>query len=343
MEPRIRSAFLASMADIKNRAQMSKLRDALRSQDINAAIQALNIDAAAMANMQSLIIETYAKTGHLTVNSNTWVYPDGTRAVARWDMLLPRAEQYVRNVGGVLIQGIADDTRQIARDTIADGYAFSRSRDRIARDLVGRIGANGKRQGGVIGLDEQSKIWVQGGYVTRNGVRQWQDGLRQKLEVAPSRALSMKLNARDKQFIRRLGDGPMTQSQIDGMLRRYENNLLMVRGRRVARTETQDAIEAGRYEAWRQGLEKTGIPDRFVSKTWQHTGRAVMDRVDHMAFSGTTVNGLETPFVLPSGAMMKHSHDASLGAGGRDIVSCECRTKYSLDKGALRTWYATQS
>ena len=343
MEPRIRSAFINGMSDIKNRAQMGRLRDALRDQDITAAVDALNIDSAALADVQARIVEVYGKTGAATIQNGTWVYPDGTRAVVRWDALSPRAEEYARTVGSELIQGITNETRDIARETIADGYAFGRGTDRIARDLVGRIGANGRRQGGVIGLDGPSKIYTNGGYVTKNGVTVWQNGLRQYLETDPSRALSMKLNARDKQFIRRLlKDGrTMTQAQIDGMVRRYQNNLLMVRGRRIARTETQNAIEAGRYEAWKQGLEKAGIPERFVTRTWKHTGRAVMDRPDHMAFSGTSVRGLTTPFVLPSGASMLHPNDTSLGAGGRDVINCMCRAEYKVDKAGLRAWHAS--
>lgn len=328
MEPRIRASFLASMRDIKDRAQMGKLRDALRSGDIESAINSLNIEPAALADMQSLIVETYGRSGQATITNGTWVYPDGTKSVVRWNALSPRAEEYARFVGSDLIQGISDDTRQSARETIADGYAFNRSPDRIARDLVGRIGKNGKRQGGIIGLDRPSIKWV--------------GNLRDKLETDPKRALNMKLNERDKAFIRRLKK-PMTQSQIDGMLRRYENNLLMVRGRRIARTEAQNAIEAGRYEAWRQGLEKTGVPERFVTRTWKHTGRAVMDRPDHMAFSGTQVSGLNIPFVLPSGAAMLHSHDASYGAGADDIINCECRTDYRIDRRALREWHASQA
>jgi len=339
MEPKIRSAFTKGMTDIKDRAQMGRLRDALRDNDIALAIDSLIIDPAAMSDLQARIVETYGKTGEKTISGQTWRYPDGTRAVVRWNMLSPQAEEYARNVSGQLIQGINDDTIQAARDTIADGYALGRPTDRIARDLVGRIGPNGRRQGGVVGLDQQSKVWVHGGYVTRNGVTVWQDGLRQHLETDPTRALRMKLNARDKAFIRRLGDKRLTQAQIDNIVRRYENNLLMVRGRRIARTETRNAIESAKYEAWRQGLEKTGIPEEFLVRTWVHTGRAMFDRPWHQSFSGTSVRGLNVPFVLSSGAALLHPHDTSYGAGAREVIQCECRCDYEVDRKGLKEWY----
>lgn len=326
MEPRIRAAFLSGMQDIKDRAQMGRLRDALRSNDIEAAINALNIDAAALTDLQARIVETYGKSGAETISNGVWRYPDGTRAVVRWNSLSPRAEEYARKIGSALITNINNDTIHAARDTIADGYAFGRRADRIALDLVGRIGSNGKRQGGVIGLDTQSARWV--------------NNLRRKLETDPKSALNMKLTARDKAFIRRTET--LTQSQIDNILRRYENNLLLVRGRRIALTETANAVEAGKYEAWRQGLEKTGVPERFITKTWIHTGRAMDDRLDHVAFSGREVQGLDAVFSLPSGAQMRFPHDASLGAVGADIINCRCRCDYTLDRAGLRRWRESQ-
>lgn len=331
MEPRVRRSFITAMGDIKDRAQLSRLRDALRDRDINAAIQSLNIDPAGMADMRALVLETYAKSGQQTIQTGTWRFPNGQKAVVRWNSLSPRAEAYARGLSSTLVQGITDETISVVRETIADGYAFNRSTDRIARDLVGRIGKNGKRVGGVVGLDDQSARW------TRN--------LRGYLTDDPSRALSMKLTARDKQFIRRIvSQGrTLTQSQIDGMLRRYENNLLLVRGRRIARTETKNAIEAGKIEAWRQGLEKTGIPEQFIIKKWIHTGRAAIDRIEHIAMNGDEVRGLETAHVLPSGAQMLHPHDATLGAGARDIVNCECREDYRIDILGLRRWQELQA
>jgi hypothetical protein len=326
-EPRIRNAFLTAMQDIRNRAQMGQLRDALRSGDINAAVNALNIDPAAYARLQAIILEVYSQSGSLTIQSNTWIYPDGTRAVVRYNSLSPLAETYARNLSARLVVGLSTEAQAVARDVIADGYALGRPLDRIARDLVGRIGANGRRTGGVVGLDPQQMQWV------RN--------LREYLSTDPSRALGMKLNPRDLAFIRRIiaESRTLTQSQIDALLRRYENNQLMVRGLRIARTETIGAIEQGKFDAWRQGLEKTGVPEQFLIRTWRHTGRSMIDRVQHMFISGTQVRGLSEPFIMPDGAALRYPHDTELGAGPHQIINCMCRADYKLDKKGLREWY----
>lgn len=326
-EPRIRQAFLAAMQDIRDRAQMGALRDALRSGDINAAVNALNIDPASYARLQATILEVYSQSGALTIKSNTWVYPDGTRAVVRYNSLSPLAETYARELSARLVVGLSSEAQAIARDVIADAYALGRPLDRVARDLVGRIGANGRRTGGVVGLDPQQVQWVQ--------------NLRRYIETDPSRALGMKLNPRDLAFIRRIiaENRTLTQAQIDGLLRRYENNQLLVRGNRIARTETITAIEQGKFDAWRQGLEKTGVPEQFLIRTWRHTGRSMIDRVQHMFISGTQVMGLSEPFIMPDGAALRYPHDTGLGAGLHQVINCQCRADYRLDKKGLAEWY----
>ena len=319
MEPRVRRAFLAAMADIKQRAQMGRLRDALRSGDIAAAVDALSIDTGAMVQLQSIIAETYGKSGAATINRGPWGY-------SRFNSLSPRSETWLRENATRLAVQLSEEAQSVARDTIADGYAFGRSNDRIARDLVGRIGANGRRNGGIIGLDPQSRRWVQ--------------NLAVYLETDPSRALGMKLNGSDKALIRRVIDreGRLTAKQIEAILRRYENNLLMVRGLRIARTETINAIESGKHDAWLQGMEQSGIPDQFLIKRWVHTGRAVMDRPEHEAMNGQIVRGINGAFLSPDGIMFRYPHDASLGAPAEHIINCRCRADYSIDKKGLLEW-----
>jgi hypothetical protein len=321
MEPRIRRAFLAAMADIKQRAQMGRLRDALRSNDIAGAVDALGIDPGAMVRLQSLIAETYGRSGAATINRGPWGY-------TRFNTLSPRSETWIRENATALAVELSDEARALARDTIADGYAFGRGFDRIARDLVGRIGPSGRRTGGIVGLDPQSMRWV--------------NNLAGYLEADPKRALGMKLTPRDRAFIQRViarGDR-LTAAQIEGILRRYENTMLMARGMRIARTETINAIESGKADAWREGMEKAGIPDEFLLKKWVHTGRAAIDRPEHEAMSGQVVRGIETAFVSPDGIMMRYPHDTTLGAGAEHTINCMCRADYSIDKKGLLEWRA---
>lgn len=328
-EPLIRRAFDRAVREIRDGAKLTALRDALRRGDIEGAIDAIDIDNAAFGELRGAILEVYAKTGNAQLNNVSWIYPDGTKAIVRWNMASPRAEEYARQIGTGLITNTTIDMNAAIRDVIADGYAFGRSFDTIARDIVGRVGPSGNRSGGVIGLSRQQTNWLL--------------SLRRKLAEGDYRgALDMQL-LKDKRLRAMLEKAisdkrRISADQIGRILRNYERNALMMRGLTIARTEMQKAIEEGKYEAWKQALEKTGVPEQFVIREWRHTGRAVHDRPWHQTYHGTTVRGLQFPFVLPSGAALMHPHDTSLGAGPREVINCMCQCKYSLDRKGIKEW-----
>lgn len=328
-EPAIRRAFERAVKDIRDGAKLTALRDALRRGDIEGAVSAVEIDNAAFSELRGAILNAYAQTGTAQINGVNWIYPDGTRAVVRWNMASPRAEAYARQLGTGLITNITSDMENAVRDTIADGYAFGRGFDRIARDIVGRVGPSGQRSGGIVGLSRTQAKWLM--------------SMRSKLASGDYRgALDMKL-LKDKRLRATLEKAiaenkTLSAAQIAKIERNYERNALMNRGITIARTEVQKAIEEGKYEAWKQGLEKTGVPERFVMREWRHTGRAVRDRPWHQIMHGTQVRGLQVPFILPSGAALLHPHDSSYGAGADEIINCTCQAKYSIDRKGLMAW-----
>lgn len=328
-EPAIRRAFENAIKDIRDGAKLSVLRDALRRGDIEAAVNAVQIDNAAFGELRGAILNAYGNAGIATVNSQTWIYPDGTRAIVRWNMASPRAEEYARQIGTGLITNITTEMADNVRNVIADGYAFNRKFEEIARDIVGRVGPSGNRSGGIVGLTSQQSRWLM--------------SLRRKLEQGDYRgALDMKL-LKDKRLRAVLEKAiaekkTLSAAQIAKIAQNYERNALMLRGMTIARTEVQKAIEEAKYEAWKQGLERTGVPERFVIREWRHTGRAKFDRPWHEAMHGRTVRGLQVPFVLSTGAAMMHPHDTSMGAGPGEVINCMCQARYRLDRKGIREW-----
>lgn len=310
------------MASITNTARQAEIERALEIGP-DAVLRVLNIDDTAFNDYRSEILRIYGQSGVNTLDEITWRYPNGQRAVIRWNSLSPRAEDYARRIVGDKITNITQEAVRNVRDTIADGYAFNRSRNRIATDLIGRLGPDGKRVGGVIGISEQQRVWV-------NNMRGW-------LENDPAKALSY--TKRDKRFDKLLKSGkPLTKAQIDRIARQYSDKLLKSRALTIARTEASAAIENGKYEAWRQGLEKTGVPERFLIRTWNHSGIGLQDRPSHVAMHGRSVRGLQFPFVLNDGVMMKYPHDTSYGAGPENIVNCRCVADYSIDRKGFAAW-----
>lgn len=134
---------------------------------------------------------------------------------------------------------------------------------------------------------------------------------------------------------------PLSLAQIDRITAQYSDKLLKSRGLTIARTEAVKAVEEGKYEAWKQALEKTGIPEQFVIRTWNHRGRGLKDRPSHVAMNGTSIRGLTFPFVLNDGTAMLTPHDTTYGAGPNHIVNCDCVADYSIDRKGIASWRAS--
>jgi len=328
-EPAIKRAFEKAIKDIRDGTKLTALRDALKRGDTERAVAAVGIDNAAFSELRGALLNVYGNAGISTVNGTSWIYPDGTKAVIRFNMASPMAEEYARNIGTGLITNITSDMESAVRDTIADGYAFGRKWDDIALDIVGRVGPSGNRTGGILGLSKTQANWLM--------------SMRAKLNKGDYRgALDMTL-LKDKRLRKMLEKAiaenkTISAAQIAMIERNYERNALMNRGLTIARTETLKAIEEAKYEAWRQGLEKTGVPEQFVIREWRHTGRAMRDRPSHVAMNGTQVRGLHIPFVLNDGTAMMHPHDTSYGAGAHQIINCMCQSRYSIDRKGLKAW-----
>ena len=304
-ETRIDNAFRASIRSVTDEVTIGLLRDALARGDVEAAIQAIDLEPAAFEPLRNILVQTYADAGAQAT--------EGLRGV-RWNSASPRAEQYARNVVGTHITGITDDAVVAVRNSIADGYAFGRTPNRMALDLVGRIGPSGRREGGIVGLSAQQEQWV------RN--------MRTALENDPASAL--RFTRRDRRFDSLLRRSErLTQDQIDRILTAYSNRLLLSRGRTIAVTERGAAINQGRVDAYATALEKYGLGPDAVIKEWQHTNRAVFDRPTHMDANKQRVRGLYTPFNV-SGLSCQFPHDPSLPPS--ESVNCRCIVKLWIDE-----------
>jgi hypothetical protein len=319
MEASARKAFLASIADIKSRVVLRQVRDALKAGDVSAVVSALNLDAAAYAPLSQAVAAAYGEGGAWQVDAVKWKDPQTlAKVVVRWDMTNPRATQWLADYSSSRITGgLIEDQVAAVRRVISTGYDLGRGPNDIALDIVGRIGPNGRRQGGVLGLSEQ--------------MTEWSGNMRRYLAEDPARALNMKLGQREKTAIQAAlrEERPLTKKQIDTIVGRYENNLLRLRGETIGRTETAQAVNAGRTEAMRQGLAKTGIPDDYVTKIWYHGGYSVNERPDHVAMDRKKVRGMNTPFMVGGFVPMQYPLDPSAGADQN--VNCRCSYMVNID------------
>src|SRR5690606_10682819 len=128
---------------------------------------------------------------------------------------------------------------------------------------------------------------------------------------------------------------PLTRAQIDRITQRYSDRLLQTRAEAIARTETAQAVEASKTEAFAQYADKAGVPPEAISRRWVHPG-GKNSRDWHSEMNGMEIRGLTQPFVTPRGALMMHPLDTSLGAGPVEIVNCRCSQNISIDYKMLR-------
>ena len=326
-QPATARAFHAAIRDITDRTVIRRIVSALRVGDVNAAIQALNIEAAVWAQLQSQTVATYSQAGGLVTAAQTWRLPDGNKAIIRWDMANPVAETWVRNQSSELITRISNQTVEGVRAAIGNGYAAGKGPQSIALDIVGRIGATGVRSGGLVGLTVPQVNHV--------------DSMRARLRSGDPKQLRavLRMTKRDRRFDgiinRAVKDGTrITSAQVTRMTQRYSDRLLKLRGDTIARTETARAVEAGRLDSFRQGASKAQIPREAIYREWLHGGFSADERPSHAAAHGRTIKGLDNPWDI-GGALMMHPLDTSLGAGAEHVANCRCMQNIRVDYGYL--------
>lgn len=328
LEPTIQRGFMASVTDLNANVNWSRLLAELERGNIEGAISALNISPAAWAEYSSAMTAAYAKAGASTAAQivQSGVGPIGTR----FNMTNPRAEAWIRENVADRVVGFAEEQISVARSVIEAGYAQGQGPRTIAVDLVGRATGPGRtRTGGVLGLDRPRADRLQ--KVTQ-GMRT-PEGVQGLVVRHESGALSVryKVNPATERRILKAYRAGTAVPESDRIIseRQYSNALLKARGDTVARTETAAAVMSARDEEWHQLAESQGIDPSNVVKTWRHRGGPTAHhRPDHLAMAGTSVRGLDTPFVFPDGAMLQYAGDPNGGA--EHVINCRCSTEYSV-------------
>lgn len=329
LEPEIRRGFMASVTDLQASVDWPALLEALQNNDMEGAIAALNIDAAAWAEYSSAMSSAYAQSGASTAAQviQQGFAPIGTR----FQMTNPRAQEWIARNVGESITGFVREQVQVARTVIEAGYSQGQGPRTIATDLVGRV-VGGQRQGGVLGLDAPRADRfhnVSVGMRTAEGVQdlvvQHHDGtlsVRYKVNKATAQRI---IKAYKAGTAVPAADRAISENQ-------YKNALLKARADTVARTETASAVMNARFEQWEQLAELRGLDASAVIKTWSHNaGATEHHRPTHLAMNGKSVRGLYTPFEFYDGTQMLVSHDVNGGAA--NVINCRCGVSFRLSRG----------
>jgi hypothetical protein len=267
--------------------------------------------------------------------------PGGGSINFRFDMTNPRAEAKIRTEAASRITGYVDEQVETARRVIADGFQRGEGPETIATDIAGRINPiSGKREGGIVGLSDPQVTYVESmrrrllsgdphemikvlGSFGKDG--KWVEGTGQTLR-------DRRYDASIKKAIREVAAGkpnPLTADRVDEMTAKYSDRLLKRRAEDIARTETAQSVMAARAEATQQAMDKDNLPDEALSKEWRHLGGIRHARDSHLIMNGQKVIGMNTPFFLPDGSIMLHTHDPQ--GGVKNNANCRCDTAFDLD------------
>lgn len=327
---KIREAFAAAFRDISDTVILKQLTEAIEIGDYETVWRLLGVMPGSLRPLTLAIEQSFEEGARwIAQNYPKIVQTNDGKGVFRFNILNPRAQEWLSYKSGTLITNITEDARQSVRNTMEGGMIAGRNPRAVALDIVGRYDrATGGRVGGTIGLTPQQQGWVANVrqrllYAHVNGVGR--DGAERYLTMA----------LRDKRFdgvVRRaMEDGkPLTVEQIDRLVTRYADRTLKYRGDMIARTEAMESLSAARYESTKQVVESGAAREKDVKRKWDATADT-RTRHSHVEMEGQTV-GLNEPYVSPvTGARLMYPHDRSLGAPAEELIACRCTEVIEID------------
>lgn len=323
LHPAIAKAFHAAFANVRSQAQVTRIAELIAAGRLDMVADELGLDSPRFADLTEEIRSVYTAGGRLGAAEVPLLRAaGGARVRLNFDIRNPRAETWLRNESSRLVTELVADQRNAIRIAVSEGTLLGNGPRQTALDIVGRIGPNGRRTGGIVGLTSQQTQFV------ANARSQLLSGNPADMRDYLGRA------RRDKRFdgivSKAINEGKaVAAADVDRITGRYADRLLQLRGENIARTEALTAFNEAREESFRQAVDTGLVQPENVRKTWS----ATMDgktRDSHADLNGVEV-GLDEAFDSPTGARMMHPGDTSLGAGPEDVINCRCMPEYRID------------
>ena len=197
-----------------------------------------------------------------------------------------------------LVREFTNAQRDATRAAVTQGIAAGRNPIDVARTFRDSIGLTQKQQ-------------------------QWVANYRRALENLDADALSRAL--RDKRFDRTVAAAirdkkPLTQQQIDNMVKRYTERMVKYRSEVIARTEALRSVHQGTEEMYRQAIASGDLKPEFLSREW-NTAKDERVRESHAAMHGQ-VQPFGQPFVSGAGNLLNYPGDPE--APAEEVIQCRC-------------------
>jgi len=319
-DPIIAEAFRKAVEDVQNSVDLQRLIAALSAGDLNAAVNALHLDAAAYGSLAEAIRQAYGESGAASAGIANAQTPAGV--VIRFNIRNPRAEAWLANRSSNLVTRILEDQRSAIRSALEAGMARGVNPRTAALDIVGRVNqATGKREGGVIGLTTAQEAAAR--------------AARDELASGDAALLRNYLTRerRDRRYDRTVlaairDEKPVPAAIVAKATERYRARLLELRGTTIARTEAMAALHASQHEAYLQAVDEGKIGEADIRRKWDSAGDMRV-RHTHALLDGKSA-GLREPFRSPSGALLMFPGDPSAPAA--ETIGCRCTLIYRVSR-----------
>jgi hypothetical protein len=317
-DPVLRRAFLDSIREVRDGAQIEAIARMLERGDVEGAVRAVGLNPVQFSEFDRAMERAFEAGGKFTASSVPTVRDaDGLRVKFQFNVRNPDAEAWLRDRSSTQIREILDDQRQMIRSVLRDGMERGVNPRTAALDLVGRVGPDGQRTGGYVGLTESQSQWV----------RNYEAELRSD---NPLQALSRKL--RDKRFdsiVRRAAasEQPIRAEDVQKMVTAYRNRALRYRAETIARTEAMASLHQSQDESMRQAVDQGIVEADAVTYIWR-TASDKRVRESHADIEGQRI-GFHGTFVTGRGARLRYPGDPN--GPPEEIINCRCWREPKVD------------
>lgn len=123
-------------------------------------------------------------------------------------------------------------------------------------------------------------------------------------------------------------DTPLTLAQIESMVERYRQRLLIFRARVVAQSEALRVVNAGNLSMFQQAVDLGLLDGTSIQRRWKTAGDGNV-RNSHASMDGQK-RGLNEPFISGAGARLRFPGDPNGGLA--ETINCRCVVETKFDK-----------
>jgi len=275
---RFRKLVRAAAHAARDETSLVALVEAIESRDVARVMAAVRLDdfAEVLAGVGGGDSVARITRGAMEAAAGVAIVqlPRSASIAMKFDILNPRAVNFVKTYEMKLIREVTDESRKAVQETVIRAFETGlhpRQQARIIRDSIGLT----RQQARAI-TNFRLQLTTQQNYP---GDRYMVAADRRRLSATEAR-----------QVTRQMASGHMTQPEIDAMVNRYYQSLVNLRSNTIARTETLRASSVGQEELWAQAAEQ-GLIDPVGSRRFWVTAGDERVRENHRLIPGLNKGG----------------------------------------------------